>query len=140
MAKAKPSLLGQLTLAVSSIAAIVFASTQVVKPVFVAQEPVVSRLVAATWRDTAAARAPWALADSGETALASAMATARFEADRALMWLAEADGQIVGGALGLRPNGGAITVRAIGVAPHVRLTFSHATGFECRRRLVGAAS
>ena len=44
----------------------------------------------------------------------------RFEADRALMWLAEADGQLVGGALGFRPNGGAITVRAIGVAPHVR--------------------
>ncbi|HET7769385.1 MAG TPA: GNAT family N-acetyltransferase, partial [Chloroflexota bacterium] len=33
---------------------------------------------------------------------------------------AETDGEIVGGALGFRPNGGAITVRAIGVAPHAR--------------------
>jgi hypothetical protein len=77
MAKAKSSLLGQVTLAVSSIAAIWFASTQVVRPVYVAHAPVVERLVTATWRDTAAARAPWAL-DETETALA----TAQFEADR----------------------------------------------------------
>jgi hypothetical protein len=77
MAKAKPSLLAQLTLGVSSVAAIWFASTQIVKPVFVAQTPVVQRLAAVTWRDTAAARAPWALADDD-----SSMTTARFEADR----------------------------------------------------------
>jgi soluble lytic murein transglycosylase-like protein len=78
MAKARSSLPGQLGLAVSSIAAIWFASTQVVKPVYVSHAPVVERLAAATWRDTAAARAPWAVADSGETTLA----TAQFEADR----------------------------------------------------------
>jgi hypothetical protein len=81
MAKAKPSLLAQLTLGVSSVAAIWFASTQVVKPVFVTQTPVVQRLAAATWRDTAAARAPWAITD-GDSALASALGSARFEADR----------------------------------------------------------
>ena len=44
----------------------------------------------------------------------------RFEEDRSLMWLAAEGDEIVGGALGFRPNGGAITVRAVGVAPHVR--------------------
>ena len=78
MAQARSSLLGQIGLALSSVAAIWFASTQVVKPVYVAQAPVVERLAAATWRDTAAARAPWAVTDSGEAALASA----QFEADR----------------------------------------------------------
>lgn len=44
----------------------------------------------------------------------------RFEADRSLMWLAEDQGEIVGGALGFRPGGAAITVRAIGLAPRAR--------------------
>ena len=46
-----------------------------------------------------------------------------FEADRSLMWLAEDredHGEIVGGALGFRPGGGAVTLRAIGLAPHTR--------------------
>ena len=60
---AKPSLLGQVTLAVTAVAAIVVAASQV-KPVFVGSTPVVQRLVTATWRDSAAARAPWALADA----------------------------------------------------------------------------
>ena len=36
------------------------------------------------------------------------------------MFVVDEGGVIVGGALGFRPNGGAITLRAIGVAPHVR--------------------
>jgi len=75
MAK-KTSLLGQLTLGVTAVAAIVVASSQV-KPVFVSHTPVVQRLVTASWRDSAAARAPWAL--SGDSAV---MTTAQFETDR----------------------------------------------------------
>jgi len=75
MAK-KPSLIGQLTLGIASVAAIVVAASQV-KPVYVAQAPVVQRLVTASWRDSAAARAPWAIADGD-----SAVATAQFEHDR----------------------------------------------------------
>ena len=75
MAK-KTSLLGQFTLGVTAVAAIVVASSQV-KPVFVSHTPVVQRLVTASWRDSAAARAPWAL--SGDSAV---MTTAHFEADR----------------------------------------------------------
>ena len=74
---AKSTLLGQLTLGVTAVAAIVVASTQV-KPVFVAQAPVVQRLVTASWRDSAAARAPWAVKDADS----SAVATAQFETDR----------------------------------------------------------
>jgi hypothetical protein len=73
---AKPSLLGQLTLGVTAVAAIIVAATQV-KPVYVAQAPVVQRLVTASWRDSAAARAPWAVQDAD-----SAITTAQFEADR----------------------------------------------------------
>jgi GNAT superfamily N-acetyltransferase len=45
---------------------------------------------------------------------------ARFEEDRPLMFVAEAGGAIVGGALAVRPNGGAVTVRAIALEPHAR--------------------
>jgi hypothetical protein len=74
---AKSSLLGQVTLGLTAVAAIVVASNNV-KPVFVAQTPVVQRLVAASWRDSAAARAPWAVRDS-----AGAVATAQFQVDSA---------------------------------------------------------
>ena len=73
---AKSSLLGQLTLGVTALAAIVVSASQV-KPIYVGQAPVVQRLVQATWRDSAAVRAPWALGTK-EIALASA----QFEADR----------------------------------------------------------
>jgi len=73
---AKSSLLGQIALGVTSVAAIVVAASNV-KPIYVSHAPVVQRLVAATWRDSAAARAPWATGDS-----AAAFASARFEADR----------------------------------------------------------
>jgi hypothetical protein len=76
MAK-KSSILGQLALGAAAIAAIVVATTEV-KPVYVGRAPVVQRLVTATWRDSAAARAPWALADSTD----DAVHTAQFEADR----------------------------------------------------------
>src|SRR5438105_14420323 len=77
MAK-KPTLLGQLTLGVSAVAAIVVAASQM-KPVYVAQAPAVQRLVTATtsWRDSAAARAPWALKDGD-----SATTTTQYEQDR----------------------------------------------------------
>ena len=48
-----------------------------VQPIFLGREPVVQRLVAATWRDSAAARAPWLDADA-----ALAMSDPRFELDR----------------------------------------------------------
>lgn len=73
---AKSSLLGQLTLGVTALAAIVI-SANTIKPVYVGRAPVVQRLVAATWRDSTAERAPWAVS-SGD----SAMTTAQFEADR----------------------------------------------------------
>jgi len=73
---AKSSLLGQLALGVTALAAIVFSASQV-KPIYVGQAPVVQRLVQATWRDSAAMRAPWAI-NTKETALASA----QFETDR----------------------------------------------------------
>ena len=76
MAK-KSSILGQLALGAAALAAIVVATTEV-EPVYVGRAPVVPRLVEATWRDSAAARAPWALEDSA----AVAMNTAQFEADR----------------------------------------------------------
>ena len=76
MAK-KSSILGQLALAAAAIAAIVVATTEM-EPVYVGRAPVVQRLVTATWRDSAAARAPWAVQDSAELA----MSTAQFEADR----------------------------------------------------------
>lgn len=75
------SLLGQLALAGASIAAIVVA-TQVVQPVYVGRTSVAQRVAEqawtpVTWRDSAAVRAPWTVAD-GEAALNSA----QFEADR----------------------------------------------------------
>ena len=76
MAK-KSSLLGQLALGAAAIAAIVVAASEV-EPVYVGRAPVVQRLVEATWRDSAAARAPWAVADSSDVAIASA----QFEVDR----------------------------------------------------------
>ena len=76
MAK-KSSLLGQLALGAAALAAIVVATSEV-EPVYVGRAPVVQRLVEATWKDSAAARAPWAVADSTGEALASA----QFEADR----------------------------------------------------------
>ena len=78
MAKKKnSSILGQLALGAAALAAIVVATTEV-EPVYVGRAPVVQRLVEATWRDSAAARAPWAVQDSAELA----MGTAQFEADR----------------------------------------------------------
>ena len=76
MAK-KSSILGQLALGAAAIAAIVVATTEI-EPVYVGRAPVVQRLVTATWRDSAAARAPWAVTDSAELAVN----TAQFEADR----------------------------------------------------------
>jgi hypothetical protein len=76
MAK-KSSILGQLALGAAALAAIVVATTEV-EPIYVGRAPVVQRLVAATWRDSTAARAPWAVQDSAELA----MGTAQFEADR----------------------------------------------------------
>ena len=76
MAK-KSSILGQLALGAAALAAIVVAATEV-EPVYVGRAPVVQRLVTATWRDSAAARAPWALEDSADIT----MRTAQFEADR----------------------------------------------------------
>lgn len=73
---AKSSLLGQLALGASALAAIVLSAKEM-KPVYVGRAPVVQRLVAATWRDSTAERAPWAVR-SGDSAIASA----RFEADR----------------------------------------------------------
>ncbi len=75
------SLLGQLALAGASVAAIVVA-TQVVQPVYVGRTSVAQRVAEqawtpVTWRDSAAVRAPWTVAD-GEAALNSA----QFEADR----------------------------------------------------------
>lgn len=77
MAKQSPSLVGQFALGAAALAAIVVATTEV-EPVFVGRAPVIERLVSATWRDSAAARAPWALANSAPEALASA----QFEVDR----------------------------------------------------------
>ena len=48
-----------------------------VEPVFAGREPVVERLLASTWRDSAAARAPW-LRHSADVAVL----TPQFEADR----------------------------------------------------------
>ncbi len=74
----------QLTLAGAAIAAIVTAATSV-RPVYVGREPVVRRLVAASWERRAAAdsaavreRAPWAFLASAD----SAMRSERFEEDR----------------------------------------------------------
>jgi soluble lytic murein transglycosylase-like protein len=70
------SLFGQLALAGASVAAIVVAS-QLVQPVYVGRATVVQRLAEVTWRDSAAARAPWAVAGPD-----AAMRTAQFEQDR----------------------------------------------------------
>lgn len=70
------SLLGQLALAASALAAIVVAS-QTMEPVYVGRAPVVQRLVERTWEDSTALRAPWAVASAD-----SAVVSARFEADR----------------------------------------------------------
>ncbi|MGZ8379007.1 MAG: transglycosylase SLT domain-containing protein [Gemmatirosa sp.] len=75
------SLFGQLALAGASVAAIVVA-TQTVRPVYVGRTPVAQRITErawtpATWRDSAAVRAPWTVSD-GDVAMRSE----RFEADR----------------------------------------------------------
>lgn len=76
----KPTLLGQLGLAVAAFAGLVTATSHV-QPVFAGRAPVVQRLAAAEWRDStadrAADRAPWAVTDADR-----AMNTAQFEADR----------------------------------------------------------
>lgn len=48
-----------------------------VRPIYLEREPVVQRLVAMSWRDSAAVRAPWLEADA-----ALAMSDPRFELDR----------------------------------------------------------
>jgi soluble lytic murein transglycosylase-like protein len=73
---AKSSLLGQLTLGITALAAIVVSAAQV-KPIYVGQAPMVQRLVTATWRDSTAERAPWAI-----LARDAALATVQFEEDR----------------------------------------------------------
>ena len=75
------TLLGQLALAGASVAAIVVA-TQVVQPVYVGRTSVAQRVaerawVPVTWRDSAAVRAPWTVADGY-----AAINSAQFEADR----------------------------------------------------------
>ena len=75
------TLLGQLALAGASVAAIVVA-TQVVQPVYVGRTSVAQRVAEqawapTTWRDSAAVRAPWTVADAD-----AAMSSAQFEADR----------------------------------------------------------
>ena len=70
------ALLGQLALAGAAMSAIVVA-TSTVEPVYVGRAPVVERLVGETWRDTTAARAPWAVAHAEV-----AMRMPQFEADR----------------------------------------------------------
>jgi soluble lytic murein transglycosylase-like protein len=67
-------------LAAGAAAAIVFTATNV-KPVYAGRAPVVSRLMAEAWRDSATAalveRAPWAMASAEE-----ALGSPRFESDR----------------------------------------------------------
>lgn len=75
------TLLGQLALAGASVAAIVVA-TQVVQPVYVGRTSVAQRVAErawapTTWRDSAAVRAPWTVADAD-----AAMNSTQFEADR----------------------------------------------------------
>ena len=74
------SIANRIALAAGAAAAIMFAATTV-KPVYAGRAPVVSRLMAEAWRDSATAalaeRAPWAMASAEE-----AMGSPRFEADR----------------------------------------------------------
>lgn len=69
----------QLTLAAGAIVSMA-AAVSSVRPVYLGREPGLSRLVAETpsWRDSVAARAPWAAAADAEAALR----TPRFEVDR----------------------------------------------------------
>jgi soluble lytic murein transglycosylase-like protein len=61
---------------IAATAAIAVTATHV-RPVFLGREPVVQRLVAMSWRDSAAVRAPWLVGDADV-----AMSDPRFEADR----------------------------------------------------------
>jgi hypothetical protein len=70
------SLVRQIALAVGSLATIV-ATVTTVRPVYANRQPVVSRLLAESWRDSVYARAPW-IQDTTDAALASS----QFEADR----------------------------------------------------------
>lgn len=74
------SFAGRIVLAAGAVAAITFAATNV-KPVYAGRAPVVTRLMAEAWRDSAAAalaeRAPWAMTSPEE-----AMGSPRFESDR----------------------------------------------------------
>ena len=74
------SIVRRFALASGAAAAIVFSATNV-RPVYAGRAPVVSRLMAEAWRDSATAalaeRAPWAMATTEE-----ALESPRFEADR----------------------------------------------------------
>ena len=70
------SLVRQIALAAGSLVAIVAAVTTV-RPVYANRQPVVSRLLAASWRDSVYDRAPW-IQDTTN----AAMATAQFQADQ----------------------------------------------------------
>jgi soluble lytic murein transglycosylase-like protein len=68
--------LAQTALLAASVSGAAYATSRV-EPVYVGREPVVQRLVQQSWRDSAAAHAPWAVSHAD-----SAVASPRFEADR----------------------------------------------------------
>ena len=70
------SLVRQIALAAGALATIV-ATVTTVRPVYANRQPVVSRLLAESWRDSVYARAPW-IQDTTDAALTSG----QFEADR----------------------------------------------------------
>ena len=70
------SLVRQIALAAGSLATIV-ATVSTVRPVYADRQPVVNRLLAQTWRDSAYQRSPWI-----QETTAAALATAQFEADQ----------------------------------------------------------
>ena len=70
------SLVRQIGLAAGALATIV-TTVSVVRPVYAGRTPVVSRLLAESWRDSAHARAPW-IVDTTDAVLA----TPQFEADQ----------------------------------------------------------
>lgn len=59
MARHRGSLMGQLALAGSALAVLIFTTTQV-RPVYVGRTPVVQRLIGESWRDSTVDSAPWA--------------------------------------------------------------------------------
>jgi hypothetical protein len=74
----KPAIFTLRELAVAAVAASVLVVTALhVRPVETEPRPVVERLMQVAWRDSVAARAPWAIATSTE-----ALGTPQFEADR----------------------------------------------------------